>query len=357
MLLFASSGSTGIPKIINPFGPGCFKPGQFLGGLGKVVRRDSRRKTFTCTPLNHGAGSAGMYLGLFDGSEMTSIARFDPDVALWAIKEFGVHSVGLVPTMMARMMRSSRFDAEHIASLQTVSHTGGICSPAVKRAWIDLVGPERIVEIYGSAESVGHTVITGTEWLEHPGSQGKPVNCELSILDEDGKPVPTGTVGEVFVKPLASEVDLDHKYLSDTLRMRQRGDLVSVGDLGYVDDDGYLYVVGRADDLIITGGVNVYPDEVEDVLRAVPGVVDCVVVPVPDEERGQSVHAVVALGPGIELSADQLLDAMRSRISSYKLPRTIEIVPEIDRSEAGKVRRKKYAAAAAARVAAGGTPS
>jgi bile acid-coenzyme A ligase len=344
MLIIASSGSTGVPKLIDVFGKGCFVPGQFLGGLGDVLKRNERRRSLVCSPLNHGAGSAGMYISLFDGGEVSSMAKFDPDVALWAIKEFQIATVGLVPTMMARMLESPRFDKEHLQSLTSMSHTGGICSPAIKMAWIETLGAEKITEIYGSTESVGHTVINGTDWLTHQGSQGKPVNCELMIQDPNGDPVPTGDVGEVFVKPLVESVDVEHKYMNPNIKMKTRGEWVSVGDLGYVDEDGFLYVVGRVDDLIITGGANVYPDEIEIVLRTMPGVDDCVVVPRPDADLGQRVHAVISLRPGTpEPSQDDFREYLRGRLTPYKVPRTFEVVPSIDRTEAGKVRRKRYA--------------
>jgi bile acid-coenzyme A ligase len=340
MLIIPSSGSTGVPKLIDPVGKGCFTPGKFLGGLGGALNRTERRRSLICSPLNHGAGSVGLYMSLFEGGEVTSLDRFDPDAALWTIK-----TVGLVPTMMARMLESPRFNQEHLASLSSMSHTGGICSPEIKMAWMDMLGPEKVTEIYGSTESVGHCVINGKEWLDHRGSQGRPVNCELSIQDADGNHLAAGEVGEVFVKPLVESVDVEHKYKNPNLKMRTRGEYVSVGDMGYVDEEGYLYVVGRVDDLIITGGANVYPDEVEIVIRTMPGVEDCVVVPRVDPDLGQAVHAVVSLR-GSGPTADEIHDYLASRLTPYKVPRSIEIVDHIDRTDAGKVRRKSYRAPA-----------
>jgi bile acid-coenzyme A ligase len=343
MLVIASSGSTGVPKLIDVFGKGCFTPGRFLGGLGNALNRSDRRRSLICSPLNHGAGSAGLYMSLFEGGEVTSLAKFDPDVALWAIKEFQVSTVGLVPTMMARIMQSPWFDKEHLGGLSSMSHTGGICAIEIKQAWIEMLGPEKIIEIYGSTESVGHTVITGVDWLTHKGSQGRPVNCDLMIQDEEGNEVPTGDVGEVFVRPLVESVDVEHKYINPGIKMKTRGEWVSVGDLGHVDEDGFLYVVGRVDDLIITGGANVYPDEIEIVIRTMPGVEDCVVVPRPDPDLGQAVHAVVSLrDDGPQPTPDEIHEYLVGRLTHYKVPRTIEIVPAVDRTEAGKVRRKRY---------------
>jgi bile acid-coenzyme A ligase len=343
MLVIASSGSTGVPKLIDPIGKGCFTPGKFLGGLGNALQRTERRRSLICSPLNHGAGSVGLYMSLFEAGEVSSLARFDADVALWAIQRFQLATVGLVPTMMSRMLESPLFDKEHLQSLSSMSHTGGICPTAVKMAWIEMLGPEKITEIYGSTESVGHTVINGKEWLSHQGSQGRPVNCELAILDSEGTHLGPGEVGEVFVRPLVESVDVEHKYVNPSLKMHTIGEYVSLGDLGYVDDEGYLYVVGRVDDLIITGGANVYPDEIEIVIRTMPGVDDCVVVPRSHADLRESVHAVVSLrADGPQPSVEEIHDYLVGRLTPYKVPRTIEIVPAIDRTEAGKVRRKRY---------------
>jgi len=343
MLLITTGGSTGIPKLVDVIGPGAFVPGDFLGGLGTALKRRPRAKAFVMTPLSHGAGAATAYMATFEECEMTSLEKFDPDAALWAIEQFGLEQITLVPTMMHRMLQSPAFSPAKLGSIRSFCHTGMQCDPAVKAAWMDAIGPEKVLEVWGSTESVGHAVIAGDEWQGHRGSVGRPVNCRVRILDPEGNDLPVGEIGEVFVQPLVGSVNPDTKYFNSKQRMKSNNGYVSFGDLGRVDAEGYLYIAGRTDDLIITGGANVYPDEIEVLVRRLPGIADCVVVPKPHPDLGQSVHAVVAVQAGMTpLTLDQLREQLSGQISAYKLPRSVEYVPEIVRSDAGKVRRKSY---------------
>ena len=343
MLLITSGGSTGIPKLIDVVGAGQFKPGDFLGGVGTALKRRPRAKAFVMTPLSHGAGAATAYMATFEECEMTSLEKFDPDVALWAIETFGLEQITMVPTMMHRMLRSEQFDAARLKSIRSLCHTGMHCDPKDKEAWMNAIGADKVLEIWGSTESVGHAVIAGDEWLAHRGSVGRPVNCRVRILDPAGADLPSGEVGEIFVQPLVGTVNPDTKYFASTQKMKSNNGYVSFGDLGSVDQDGYLFVAGRTDDMIITGGANVYPDELEILIRRLPGVSDCVVVGKPHPDLGQAVHAVLAMhkaAPPLDL--DGLRKALTGSISSYKLPKSMELVAEITRSDAGKVRRKSY---------------
>lgn len=343
MLLITTGGSTGIPKLVDVIGPGQFKPGDFLGGLGTALKRRPRAKAFVMTPLSHGAGAATAYMATFEECETTSLEKFDADTALWAIERFRLEQITLVPTMMHRMLRSPRFDASRLTSVRSLCHTGMQCDPKDKETWMAAVGDDKVLEIWGSTESVGHAVIAGDEWRHHRGSVGRPVNCRVRIVSPDGLDLPIGEVGEIFVQPLVGEVNPDTKYVGSTLKMKSNKGYVSFGDLGRVDADGYLYVMGRTDDLIITGGANVYPDEVEVVIRRLPGVADCVVVPRSHGDLGQSVHAVVAMQSGRPpLTVDELRRQLAGELSAYKMPRSLELVPEIARTDAGKVRRKSY---------------
>jgi len=343
MLLITTGGSTGIPKLVDVIGPGLFVPGDFLGGLGTALKRRPRAKAFIMTPLSHGAGAATAYMATFEECEMTSLEKFDPDAALWAIERFKLEQITLVPTMMHRMLRSASFDSDRLQSIRSFCHTGMQCDPVDKEAWMDAIGPEKVVEVWGSTESVGHAVIAGDEWRTHRGSVGRPVNCRVRILDAEGNDLPVGEIGEIFVQPLVGSVNPDTKYFNSKQKMKSNNGYVSFGDLGRVDADGYVYIVGRTDDLIITGGANVYPDELEVLIRRLPGVADCVVVAKAHEDLGQAVHAVIAMEPGAkEPSLDELRHQLAGQISAYKLPRSVEFVPVIQRTDAGKVRRKSY---------------
>ncbi len=343
MLLITSGGSTGIPKLIDVIGRGAFKPGDFLGGLGTALKRRPRAKAFVMTPLSHGAGAATAYMATFEECEMTSLERFDPEAALWAIDKFELEQITMVPTMMHRMLRSPRFDPARLQSIRSLCHTGMHCDPKDKEAWMDAIGAEKVLEVWGSTESVGHAVIAGDEWKMHRGSVGRPVNCRVRIVSMEGDDLPIGEVGEIFVQPLVGTVNPDTKYFGSKQKMKSNNGYVSFGDLGSLDADGYLYVAGRTDDMIITGGANVYPDELEILIRRLPGVADCVVVGRPHSDLGQSVHAVLAMQKGAApMNIDGLRRALAGQISAYKMPRSMQIVDEISRTDAGKVRRKSF---------------
>lgn len=343
MLLITTGGSTGIPKLVDVIGPGLFVPGDFLGGLGTALKRRPRAKAFIMTPLSHGAGAATAYMATFEECEMTSLEKFDAETALWAIERFKLDQITLVPTMMHRMLQSPGFKPERLQSIRSFCHTGMQCDPVDKEAWMNAIGPEKVVEVWGSTESVGHAVIAGDEWLTHRGSVGRPVNCRVRIVDADGKDLPVGEIGEIFVQPKVGSVDPDTKYFNSRQRMKSNNGYVSFGDMGRLDADGYLYIAGRTDDLIITGGANVYPDELEVLIRRLPGIADCVVVAKANEDLGQSVHAVIAMEAGArEPSLEELRRQLTGQISAYKLPRSLEVVPVIQRTDAGKVRRKSY---------------
>jgi bile acid-coenzyme A ligase len=343
MLLITTGGSTGIPKLVDVIGAGEFVPGDFLGGLGAALKRRQRAKAFIMTPLSHGAGAATAYMATFEECETTSLEKFDADAALWAIERFGLEQITLVPTMMHRMLRSTRFDPSRLRSIRSLCHTGMQCDPKDKEAWMTAIGPEKVLEVWGSTESVGHAVIAGDEWLRHRGSVGKSVNARVRIVSAQGEDLPVGEVGEIFVQPLVGNVDPDTKYFGSSQKMKSNNGYVSFGDLGRVDKEGYLYIAGRTDDLIITGGANVYPDELEVLIRRIPGVSDCVVVARPHADLGQSVHAVISMEQGMQpLTLDELRAQLSGKLSAYKIPRSIELVPEITRSDAGKVRRKSY---------------
>jgi bile acid-coenzyme A ligase len=282
-------------------------------------------------------------MAAFEETQVTTLEKFDPEVALWAIEKFGLEQITTVPTMMHRMLQSPRFASANLDSIKSIVHTGGHADPADKEAWITRIGAEKVLEVWGSSESVGHAVISGEEWLAHRGSVGKPVNCRVSIVDPDENEVPTGEIGEIFVQPLIPRVNLDRKYYKSDLRMKSLNGYVSFGDLGYLDEDGYLYIAGRADDLIITGGANVYPDEVEIPIRRLAGIEDCVVVGKPDRDLNLAVHAVISLKPGAkEMSIEELRSALSGQLSAYKLPRSVEYRSELPRTDAGKIRRKSY---------------
>jgi bile acid-coenzyme A ligase len=237
--------------------------------------------------------------------------------------------------MMQRIWRlpedvRERYD---LSSLRIVFHLAAPCPEWLKRAWIEWLGPERIWELYAGTEAQMVTVIKGDEWLEHPGSVGRPVYGELRILDSDGREAPVGEMGEVFMR--APEGTTTYRYVGATARTVDGWE--SLGDMGRVDADGYLYLGDRSADMILVGGANVYPAEVEGALDSHPLVASSCVIGLPDEDFGNRVHALVeTTGP---VTDDELRAHLGERLVPYKIPRTFERVAEPVRDDAGKVRR------------------
>jgi bile acid-coenzyme A ligase len=260
--------------------------------------------------------------------------RFDPEEALRLIERERVEWVCLVPTMMHRIWSlppevRARYD---LSSLRTVVHLGAPCPPWLKHAWIDWLGPERILEVYAGTEGAA-ILITGEEWLSKPGSVGKAPPEALSIRDEEGNACRPGVVGEIF---FAAETATRFHYIGADPRLDDAGRM-SLGDLGYLDEDGYLFLSDRRTDMILRGGANIYPAEVEAALIEHPAVSDAVVLGLPCEDYGARVHAIVQ--PAKELPVEEIDAFVRARLTGYKCPESYEMVEAALRDEAGKVRR------------------
>ncbi len=341
-----SGGSTGRPKIIVDHSPAVLDLATppILGlPEGKTVLNPG--------PCYHNAPFLFSHAALGRGNSVVGMTKFDPLRALQLIEKHRVAWVNFVPTMMNRMWRlpeeeRSRFD---LSSLEAVWHMAAPMPQWLKQAWIEWIGAEKIWELYGGTEALGSTIINGTEWLDHRGSVGRPVNAELRILDEEGERLPAGEIGEIFLKPNEGSVGGYH-YLGAMAKSTPDG-FQSLGDFGWVDADGYLYIADRRTDLIISGGANIYPAEVESALMQHPAVECAVVIGLPDDDLGARVHAIVQRDrtrPG-ELSAEELAAFAAQLLVRYKVPRSFEITDEPLRDEAGKVRRS---ALREARVAA-----
>lgn len=328
-----SGGSTGRPKVIVDAAPGlrdptegflCQEPGDTILNPG---------------PLYHNAPFHCITMGMFAGATIVEMGRFDPLRALELIEAHEVNWVTMVPTMMQRIWRLgpdvlSRFT---LPSLRMVLHMAAPCAPWLKEAWIDWLGAERVWEYYGTTEGTGSTIISGADWLEHRGSVGQVRDgYAMRILDAEGRECPVGETGEVFFRPAGGPGSTYHYLGSEARRI---GDWEAPGDLGWVDADGYLYLSDRRNDLIISGGANIYPQEVEAALEAHPDVRGSAVIGLPDEEWGARVHAIVQRAEGSALTEADLLAFVAERLTRYKLPKRIEFTDEPLRDEAGKVRR------------------
>ncbi len=332
-----SGGSTGLPKIIVDPRPWAFVPGE-VGRVGVGMRPGQVQ--LVAGPLYHNSPFSWSHMGLFEDHTLVLFEKFDAARVVAAIERHRVNFGFLAPTMMQRIVRMPGIEERDFSSVEAFFHTAAPCPPWLKRAWIELLGPEKLYEGFGSTEAVGSCRIRGDEWLEHPGSLGRPVGCDLAILDEQWQPVPAGEVGEIFMRPHGSRTT--YEYIgSDPAKTTPEG-FVSVGDMGWVDDDGYLFLADRRTDLIITGGANVYPAEVEAALSEHRGIADVAVIGLLDDEWGKRVHAVVQ--PGQELSEAELDAHCRERLASYKVPKTWEFVAQLPRDEAGKIRRSALVA-------------
>ncbi|HKP56638.1 MAG TPA: AMP-binding protein [Polyangiales bacterium] len=323
-----SGGSTGRPKIIVSAQPGSTDP-------------ENPRSRFTQLvpgPLYHNAPFSFSMSGLFSGGHLIVMTRFDAEAALRLMAEHRVEFVVLVPTMMHRMWRlgpevRARYD---LTALRRILHMAAPCPMWLKEAFIDWLGPERVDELYAGTEAQGVTTITGTEWLSHRGSVGKAqFGSQIKILAEDGRELPPREVGEVYMRPAGGAGSTYH-YIGATAKSRDGWE--SLGDMGYLDEDGYLYLADRQGDMILCGGANVYPAEVEAAIDAHPAVRSSAVIGLPDEDLGQVVHAVVDIADR-ELDLDSLRDHLARHLVRYKIPRTFELVRTALRDDAGKVRR------------------
>ena len=323
-----SGGSTGTPKLIVSAEPGKIDPTMvYLNGM-----RDSG-VSLVPGPLYHNAPFISSVLGILGGVHVVLLPKFDAAAALEAIEKYRIDWVSVVPTMMLRMWRlleenPSTYD---LSSLQVLWHFAAPCPPWLKEAWINLLGPEKVFELYGGTEQQVSTNITGLEWLSHRGSVGRPVDGSIRILGPDNELLQPGEVGEIFMRNRKRT----YRYIGAEARTVDGWE--SLGDMGWLDDDGYLYISDRRTDMIVAGGANIYPAEVEAVLVEHPRVNGAVVVGLPDGDLGQRVHAVVE-GPK-DLTERDLVEFLTDRLVRYKIPRSFRIVDETLRDDAGKVRR------------------
>jgi bile acid-coenzyme A ligase len=344
--LVTSGGSTGRPKLIAATAPALF---ENVGGFGALVRLRPGGCVLVTGPISHNAPYVVATAGMLLGNHVVLMSRFDPAQTLRLIQKHRVSWLYLVPTMMLRIWRlpdAVRLGAD-VSSLQVAFHMAAPCPSWLKQAWIDWLGPEKVLELYGGTELQAMTVITGTEWLAHRGSAGRAVLGQIEIRDLEGRPVPAGQEGEIWMRR-GPDAEAPYQYIGATARSAPGG-WESLGDIGHVDADGYVYVTDRLTDMILVGGANVYPAEIEAALEEHPDVRSCCVIGLPDEDLGNIPYAIVELsGP---VSDEDLMAHLRQRLAPHKLPRVIERATTPLRDDAGKVRRPALRAERIARPA------
>jgi bile acid-coenzyme A ligase len=329
-----SGGSTGRPKLILSGGPGVFNP-----TMPGAYRSTSEDIMLQPGPLYHNGPFTSSFGGLNLGAHLIVMPRFDAEETLRLIAAHKATWIYTVPTMMSRIWRlpqevKASYD---VSSLKTLWHLAAPCPPWLKEAFIHWLGPEVIMELYAGTEAQAVTIITGTEWLEHRGSVGKVAVGEMCAFTADGDPLPPGETGEIYMRRPAGAAP-SYSYRGASARTLPGG-WESLGDIGWFDADGYLYLADRRTDMILVGGSNVYPAEIESTLDEHPLVQSSAVIGLPDEEMGNTIHAIVQPRPGLTEAA--LRDHVRARLVTYKQPRTYEFVSENIRDDAGKVRRSQ----------------
>lgn len=330
-----SGGSTGRPKLIVDHMQGDWDPSE--GGLAQ----QPGETVLNPGPLYHNGPFLGTMMSMFSGGRVVEMGRFDPRRLLEQIERERVTWLLVVPTMMHRIARLP--DAERLAfdvsSLRVVLHTAAPCPAWLKQFWIDWLGPDKMLEVYTGTERQAVVTITGREALEHPGSVGRvQPGSAVRILDETGAEVAPGEVGEIFLRPDGGRGSTYHYVGAEP---RALGEWESLGDLGRIDDEGYIHLSDRRADLIIRGGANIYPAEVEAAIDAHPSVASSIVIGLPHDDLGESVHAIVQVARGAEIDEAELRDFTAGRLTYYKVPKTFEFVDKPLRDDAGKARRSQ----------------
>lgn len=339
-VLIYTSGTTGRPKgIERAFDPAA---GHLtLATVADVWGFDASDVHLVAGPLYHTGPASYAQLHLLIGATVVLMPHFDAAEALRLIDRYRVTNTFMVPTHLSRILQ---LDADErrpydLSSVKRVLHSAAPCPAHVKRGIIGVFPPGVVTEFYGASES-GFTMITAEEWLRRPGSVGRPWPLhEIRVLDEQGHACAPGEIGLIYVK--GPRMGFRYRDAEDKNRSAFRDGFFTAGDLGYLDEDGFLYIADRRTDLIITGGANVYPAEVESVLMSHPKVADVAVVGIPDDEMGKSVLAVVELRRGEHATAEELIAFARHDLAHYKCPRRIEFVDQLPREPQGKVRKRE----------------
>ncbi|WP_067701573.1 AMP-binding protein [Nocardia jejuensis] len=346
MGLIYTSGTTGRPK-------GVLRQRMTAEQLLSIAGATASRmgvapggRMLVAGPLYHTSPNAVATLALRMGAHITILPRWNAEQFLKAVHENRIQHAKVVPTMLSRLLSVSpevraRYD---ISSLTHLIHSAAPCPPAIKRAAIDWFG-DALWEFYGCSETGVVTWIGAREWLARPGSVGRPLDgSAVAILDEQGRALPPGAVGRVFIK--GADYWPEFAYLN-----RPAPDagpvpgLITVGDLGHLDEDGYLYLTGRSSEVVISGGVNIYPAEIEAALSALPGVEDVAVFGIPHTgDFGEQLAAHLVLRPGATLTDSEVRFAVKDRLADYKVPAVIRIVEELPRDDSGKLYKRRLRA-------------
>lgn len=337
-----SGGSTGRPKLIVAAAPPLwdFDTGLLAGGDNSWLLQEDHDNHLVVGPLYHNGPFIFAMQALLKRSHLVVADRFDAEQTLALIEKYRINWMMMVPTMMQRIWRLDEAvrNLYDLSSLRVLLHLAAPCPVWLKDVFIDWLGPDRIFELMGGTEGTGATWITGHESMERKGSVGRMRDgAAMRVVREDGTDCEPGEVGEVYLRPDTGRGTTYH-YLGAESKAIEGG-WESLGDMGYADADGYLYLTDRRKDMILSGGANIYPAEVEAAIDQFPGVRSSVVIGLPDDDLGNRIHAVVDAPGG--LMQDDLVAFLAERLVRYKIPRTFEFADGPLRDDAGKVRRSE----------------
>ncbi len=341
-----TSGTTGHPKGVRRAQP---TPEQYEFSLrnlaiifGFTTRPPDKIVSVMTGPMYHSAPNAYGLVAARMGATVHLEPRFDPEDLLRMIETHRISHIHMVPIMFNRLLKlpddvKKKYD---LSSLEMVVHAAAPCPAPIKRAMIEWWGPV-IYEYYGSTETGGVVFCNSEQWLAHPGTVGKPLpGADVKVIDKDGNPLPHGEIGEVVAKFPGVADFTYHKDHAKRVASEKAG-LIAPGDVGYFDADGFLYLCDRAKDMIISGGVNIYPAEIEAALHRMPGVADCAVFGIPDEEYGEAVHAVIQRQPGASVTEADVKAYLKPHLSGFKIPKTIDFSMDLPREDSGKIFKRK----------------
>jgi bile acid-coenzyme A ligase len=338
-----SSGSTGFPKVILTDTPAMWAADRYTPFAANWTDVPRPQTVLIPAPLYHTNGFMALISAL-SGDRIVLVEKFDAAHVVDLIERHRVTTFTCTPTMLQRIAAVPGIEGRDLSSIVWILQGAAVLPPALARTWFDLIGAERVYMAYGMTEQLGLTALRGDEWLAHPGSVGTGFrDTEVRIQDADGTVLPPGETGEIYLR---SPRTGSYAYLGGAGLLPTTADgFGSAGDLGHLDADGYLYIADRRVDLIVTGGANVYPAEVESALTEHPGIADVVVIGLADADWGRRVHAVVEpKDHDHPPTAEDVIAFAKGRLAPYKVPKTVEVVDEIPRSAATKVNRSALVA-------------
>jgi long-chain acyl-CoA synthetase len=342
--MFYTSGTTGRPK-------GVWRPTYQIPASAAIENWremasmwgfDGPGNHLVATPIYHAAPFACILFALSHGQTIVVQPKFDPEGFLADVQRHAINTAHIVPTQMIRLLRleDEIRGAYDLSSLTQVFHGAAPCPPWVKRGMIEWFGPI-IIEYFASSEGAGPVIASSETWLKKPGTVGRcPDEIEITVVDENGDDLPPGEVGTFYFRRIGRPPPTYHNAPEKTAESQLPDGRFTVGDVGWVDEEGYVFLSDRKIDMIISGGSNIYPAEVEAAISAHPSVADCAVFGVPDPEWGEQVKAAVQLLPNADADEESLIAWCRERIAAYKCPKSVDFLDELPREASGKLKKR-----------------